>query len=332
MLQFGKYVRAASVEEAYELLTRGRANRILGGGIWLRLQDRKIATVIDLTDCGLNRIERVDFASGEVSETGDAFSVGAMVTLHQLECHEKFTRATCGVFEQAVRDIVGVQMRNLATVGGSVYGRFGFSDVLCALLPLECDVELVGAGRMPLAEFARMGYARDVLVRVIVRTCELEASFACVRRSATDFPVLNVCAARRGGAWHVAVGARPTRAVLLEGAELGLSATFTPSELDAACERLAQLPMGSNVRGSERYRRHLAAQLGRRAILAAAGLEGEPAYAQGEGTESTSGAAPAAAMPAATVPAAAAPAQPASATTEQATAATHDAKEGPACQ
>lgn len=272
VLHFGKYERPSSVQEALELLRKGRNNRILGGGVWLRLQDRKIPTAIDLSACGLDRIERVDFATGEAVEDGDgdgdAWSIGAMVTLHQLEEHAAFNASTCGVVNLSVRDIVGVQMRNVATVGGSVFGRFGFSDVLCALLPLDCEVELAGAGRMPLARFAAAKtYERDVLVRVLVRDhADLRAGFECLRRSATDFSVLNVCAACWNGAWRVAVGARPARALLVEGDGLGLPEEFTEDELAAACERLASLPFGSNMRGSAAYRRHLARELGKRAI------------------------------------------------------------------
>lgn len=262
MLQFKNYARPETVEEAYELVRKGRMNRVMGGGVWLRLQDRRISTVIDLSACGLDRIE----------ETDDAFVIGSMVTLRQLETHAAFNDATCHVFERAVRDIVGTQMRNLATVGGSVFGRFGFSDVLTALLALDTEVELVGAGVVSLASFVSMPYERDVLTHVIVRKHDYAASFQVVRRSATDFPVLNVCAARWDG-WHVAVGARPTRARLLEGERLALPESFTDAELDAACERLAELPMGGNMRGSERYRRHLARELGRRAIRQAAGLD-----------------------------------------------------------
>lgn len=262
MLQFKNYARPETVEEAYELVRKGRMNRVLGGGVWLRLQDRRIATVIDLSACGLDKVE----------ETEDSFVIGSMVTLHQLENHKAFNDATCHVFERAVRDIVGVQMRNCATVGGSVFGRFGFSDVLTALLALDTEVELVGAGIVSLATFASMPYERDVLSHVIVHKHDYEASFQAVRRSATDFPVLNVCAARWDG-WHVAVGARPSRARLVEGERLGLPDTFTDAELDAACARLSELPMSANMRGSERYRRHLARELGRRAIRQAAGLE-----------------------------------------------------------
>ncbi len=233
VLQFKNYARPETVEEAYELLRKGRMNRVLGGGVWLRLQDRRISTVIDLSACGLDKIE----------ETEDSFVIGSMVTLHQLETHAAFNDATCHVFEHAVRDIVGTQMRNCATVGGSVFGRFGFSDVLTALLALDCEVELAGAGVVSLASFVNMPYERDVLAHVIVHKHDYAASFAAVRRSATDFPVLNVCAARWDG-WHVAVGARPTRARLLEGERLALPDDFTPEQLDAACERLSELPMG----------------------------------------------------------------------------------------
>lgn len=263
MLQFKNYARPETVEEAYELVRKGRTNRVMGGGVWLRLQNRRIATMIDLSACGLDQIE----------EDETSFKIGAMVTLHQLECHEAFNEATCHVFEHSVRDVVGVQFRNLATVGGSVYGRFGFSDVLTSLLPLDTEVELVGAGIVSLASFRNMPYERDVLTHVIVHKHPYQADFEAVRRSATDFPVLNVCAASWGDAWHVAVGARPTKAQLVEGKHLGLPVNFTAEELEVACDKLAELPMGSNMRGSERYRRHLARELGRRAILRAAGLE-----------------------------------------------------------
>ena len=263
MLQFKNYARPETVEEAYELIRKGRMNRVLGGGCWLRMQTRRIATMIDLSACGLDQIE----------EDEECFRIGAMVTLHQLECHERFNEATCHVFEHAVRDIVGVQFRNLATMGGSVYGRFGYSDVLTSLLALDTEVELVGAGIVSLASFRNMPYERDILTHVIVHKHDYRANFRAVRRQATDFPVLNVCAACWDGGWHVTVGARPTKAKLVEGERLGLAENFTEAELEAACERLSELPMSSNMRGSERYRRHLARELGKRAIRTAAGLE-----------------------------------------------------------
>ncbi|MBQ1170898.1 MAG: FAD binding domain-containing protein, partial [Oscillospiraceae bacterium] len=119
MITIQKYVRAQSLEEAWQL-NQNKRNRILGGMLWLRLGKGSVGTAIDLCDLGLNTIE----------ETEEAFSIGAMATLRDIEMHEGLN-AYCGnAARNAVKDIVGVQFRNMATVGGSIWGRFGFSDVL----------------------------------------------------------------------------------------------------------------------------------------------------------------------------------------------------------
>ena len=105
MMNIRNYVRVQSLEEAYEL-NQSRRNRIIGGMLWLKMGKGSIQTAIDLCDLGLNTIE----------ETEDAFSIGAMVTLRQLQLHPGLNEYTQGAMAAAVRDIVGVQFRNLATV------------------------------------------------------------------------------------------------------------------------------------------------------------------------------------------------------------------------
>ena len=216
VLKFGTYVRVGNAAEAYELLQKNRNNKIVGGGIWMRLGSRRVATAIDLSACGLDQIE----------ETETEFRIGAMCTLRQLERHAELNALVNHVFEFAVHDIVGVQLRNTATVGGSIYGRFGFSDVLSAFLALDSYVELTGAGRVPLAEFVDMGYVRDVIEHVVVVKHDYRASYEAVRKAATDFPSLNVTAAWWDNSWHVTVGERPLRATLLQGEECGLVGTL----------------------------------------------------------------------------------------------------------
>ena len=159
----------------------------------------------------------------------------------------------------------------LATVGGSVFGRFGFSDVICALLALDAEVELAEAGRIPLAQFVDMPYELDILTHVIVRKHDYRVSYQCLRKAATDFATINACAAYWDGAWHVAVGSRPAKARLLTGDALGVaSAEPTADELAHAIEAVRGLKYSSNLWGSERYRRHLAGVLAARAIVDAA--------------------------------------------------------------
>lgn len=132
---------------------------------------------------------------------------------------------------EAVRHIVGVQFRNCATVGGSVYGRFGFSDVLTLLLALDCDVELYKAGRMPIAQFAALPYDRDILTHVYIKkTPGLAVHYQSVRATQTDFPILTCAAARTAdGAYRFAIGARPMKAMLV-------CPTAAPDELPAAVQ------------------------------------------------------------------------------------------------
>ena len=129
MLTIDQYVRAESLEQAYGLCQK-RNNVVLGGMLWLKMQDRKVGAAIDL--CGLE-LDRI-------TETEHAFELGAMVPLRALETHEGLNAMTQRAFAHSVEHIVGVQFRNCATVGGSVFGRFGFSDVLTLLLALDARV------------------------------------------------------------------------------------------------------------------------------------------------------------------------------------------------
>ena len=112
MLKIKQYVKAESLEQAYEL-NQKKTNRIVGGMLWLKMSTAQIQTAIDLSGLGLDQIE----------ESEEEFSIGCMVTLRQMEEHEGLNAYTDGAARESVRSIVGVQFRNLATVGGSIFGR-----------------------------------------------------------------------------------------------------------------------------------------------------------------------------------------------------------------
>ena len=57
MIKIKHYVRPDSVKEAYDLLIQKRSNVILGGMLWLKMQNKTVDTAIDLQDLGLNEIE-----------------------------------------------------------------------------------------------------------------------------------------------------------------------------------------------------------------------------------------------------------------------------------
>ena len=253
MIKIKEYVMAESLEQAYELNQKKR-NCIIGGMLWLKMGNRMVPTAIDLSNLGLNTIE----------ENEEEFSIGCMTTLRQLEQHEGLNSYTNGAVSESVRSIVGVQFRNLATIGGSIFGRFGFSDVLTCFLALDTEVELYKGGIISLEEFAKMERDNDILVRVIVKKTPGKGSYQSHRNTKTDFPVLAVAADRYGDELKVAVGARPMKAVCIHVPAEQLDACTDLKKF--AKELAAQVPMGSNMRGSAAYRTHLAEVLIRRAL------------------------------------------------------------------
>ncbi len=257
MLKIANYVRAQSLEEAYDLCQK-RNNVILGGMLWLKMQNRSVNTAIDLCDLGLDQVE----------ETDAAYRIGAMVSLRTLETHPGLAALTNGALAEALRHIVGVQFRNVATLGGSLYGRFGFSDVLTIFQVLEAQVELHHRGVMSMQEFAELPRGtRDVLVRVIVPKAARRTAYLSQRNTATDFPSLAVAISIRDGAVTCAIGSRPGKAVifvdekgLLTGGIHAESAAAYGAYIAEKCE------FGGNMRGSAEYRRKVCAVLVRRCL------------------------------------------------------------------
>ncbi|MCI1655346.1 MAG: FAD binding domain-containing protein [Lachnospiraceae bacterium] len=264
MIRIRNYQKPSSLEEAWHL-NQKKSSRVIGGMLWTKMEQGNINTAIDLSGLCLDTIR----------ETAEEFQIDCMVTLRQLEIHEGLNRYTGGAARQAVKDIVGVQFRNLATVGGSIYGRYGFSDVLTLFLAMDTYVELYKGGRVALRDYVDLPKDRDILIRLIVKKEKGRIVYQSVRRSRTDFPVLT-CAAFRSteGAWRFSVGARPQHAVLLEDAEGMLSEPLAEEAAEKfAAYAVEKIPTGSNMRGSAEYRSHLVNVLVSRAIRQLKGAE-----------------------------------------------------------
>lgn len=258
IITFQKYVRPQSLDEAWELNQKKR-NRVVAGMMWLKMGNHSFGCAIDLCDLGLDAIE----------ETPEEFRIGAMVTLRQLETHAGLAAYSCGAVAAAVRDIVGVQFRNGATLGGSLWRRMGFSDVLTVFFAMDSYVELHQGGVVPLEQFATMPYDNDILVRLIVKKRPGSFAYQAVRKQRTDLPSLNCAAACVDGEYRVCVGSRPARAMVLRD-ERGLLAGGITEQAAAAFADYAAgaVRVSGNMWGSAEYRRALVPVLVRRALLA----------------------------------------------------------------
>ena len=259
MLTIKEYVRPQSLDEAYTLCQK-RSNVVLGGMLWLKMQNRSVRTAIDLCDLGLDTITLQE----------DGWHIGAMVSLRDLELHRELNHLTQDGFRKATEHIVGVQFRNCATVGGSLYGRFGFSDILTLFQVLNARVVLHSLGTLTVEEFARLKRGtRDILVEVIVPDRPVKVQYLTLRNTATDFPVLACALSETDGRYTCAIGARPGAALPFHDDENLLKDGITEASAAAFGRSVASRAVfESNVRASAEYRRQVCAVLVKRAVLA----------------------------------------------------------------
>lgn len=259
MFTIDHFVQPETLEEAYTILTAKKNNAILGGCAYLRLGSQRIAAAIDLSKLKLDNI----------TEQDEYITIGCMTTLRDMEKNPALQEYFNGVLPKAVGNIVGVQFRNIARVGASVYARYGFSDVITALLALDTEVELYKGGKMPLGLFLDKPPEKDILVRILIKKNARKAAYQHLRKSASDYPVLNVAVSNLNEQWMIAIGARPGRAAIAGRASEELSKGNVTAEDIERIARIAteELAFGSNLRGSKAYREAISSVLVQRAIL-----------------------------------------------------------------
>ena len=250
MAKYKNYVVAQSLEEAYALNLK-KSSVIVAGNMWLRMCGLNRQTAVDLSALGLDKIE----------EMQDEFVIGSMTALRQLETHEGLNAAFGGVFSEALAPIVGTQFRNTATLGGSVYSRFGFSDVSALLLALDAQVVLFKRGAVRLADYQQEAWDRDIITHIRIPKGQ-RAAVRSVRVSETDIPTLVCAAAVSSAGLRIVLGARPARALI---AADGIAPDCGMQTFEEIAQKTA---FGSNLRASEAYRRKIAPVLMQRAAKA----------------------------------------------------------------
>lgn len=258
MLQIENFLYASSIAEAYHTLESVPGSVVLGGCGYLRLGARKIGTAIDLSRLGLDYVR----------EVGNTIEIGAMTSLRSIEIHPLTASLSSGVLNNAVKHIVGIQLRNCVTIGGTVAGRYPFSDPITALMALDTSLLFHKHGKVTLAEYlAGKGYM-DILEKIIIPKDNRLAAFASVRKSATDYAVLNVAVAQCADSFRIVVGSRPGRAMFASAAAAYLLQNGLDETTAAEAGRLAaeELQFGDNPRGSGEYRKAICPILVQRAL------------------------------------------------------------------
>ena len=199
-MKVNEYYRASSLEDAYQKLQASPKNAIVAGGLWMKKMGQSYDSLIDLSKLWLDKI----------SETKDEVIVGSMVSQRDFEDSKIVSFLFAGAPAFAVREVMGVNFRNLATIGGSIMGRYPFSDVITGLLPYDVELEFYPAQKMSLEEYLNYkGKLNAILVAVHIKKVEGKGFFKKVKTTALDFPIVNIAVAKVNKEYRVVVGARP---------------------------------------------------------------------------------------------------------------------------
>ena len=245
-MKVNSYVSVGSWQEAYKLLKASPKNKILGGGLWLKKGNAEIDTLIDLSKLGLNKIE----------DKGSCVEVGSMVTQRELETSPIIKSLGGGVVSQAVSEIMGPAFRNVATVGGSIYGKFGFSDLITVLLGFDVELQFYPNAKMSLEDYlAKPGFYDGILTHVRIQKKECKSFFKKVKATSIDYPILNICVTK-GDKYKVVVGSRPLVATRLLKVEEYLN--NGGKDFDKAAQiAIEEVKLGDSMANSGEYRKQL---------------------------------------------------------------------------
>ncbi len=258
MVKIRNIIKTNDLNEACKIFTDKKSARIIGGGAFLRLGSANILNAIDLECLDLQFI----------NDNDEYIEIGAMTTLRDLETSEIIKNNFSGILSKCVENIVGVQLRNIATVGGTVAGRYGFSDVLTALLALDTKVCLHDSGEIPLEEFLKLKkIPRDIITKIIIKKDNADASFMMMRNSASDYAIINCAVSRVGDTYKMVVGASPAVASIAYFATEVLNNTNNIDEAIKLDNLRKDIKFGDNLRASHIYRENIIGALLKRAFM-----------------------------------------------------------------
>ncbi|MBE0701219.1 MAG: FAD binding domain-containing protein [Acholeplasmataceae bacterium] len=266
-MEITTYYIAQTLEDAYQKLNANNQNAILGGGAWLKHATKHVDTMIDLSNLHLDEIE----------DRPDVIEIGSCVTLRSLETNPLVQTIGQGFLSEASSQIMGTGFRNIATLGGSIVGKFPFSDLLTPLLTLNVTLRFYPKKEITLQDFLdQKGKVTEILTHIIIKKTKSVGFFKKIANTVLDFSILNV-AILRDKDIKIALGARPGKALLALDAMkmINQAEKIDDHVIEQAAKKVVEtIRFSSDHRGSEDYRKALAVTYVSRGIKEVTRYEG----------------------------------------------------------
>jgi aerobic carbon-monoxide dehydrogenase medium subunit len=277
-----EYHRAASVQEAVQLLNQNPDAKIIAGGhSLLPAMKLRLAAPAALVDIG-----RIGGLNGISKSNG--LTIGALVTYNQIT-DSADVQAVCPVLAQAASHVGDPQVRARGTIGGSLAHSDPAADLTAVFLALGGSVKVVGSsGERTIAaddlfvDLLTTSLNPDEIiteVQIPAGSGKTVAAYEKHEHPASGYAVVGVAAVLSlDGSGNVssarlAVTGCTSKATRLAGAEAALAGK--PLNADSIAAAAGAAPDGLEINGdhyaSADYRRHLVGVLTRRALEKAAG-------------------------------------------------------------
>jgi CO/xanthine dehydrogenase FAD-binding subunit len=188
------YHRPKTLEEALTLLTQPNTLP-LGGGTLLSHTTAESISVVDLQALSLNHIHK----------KGNNLEIGATVTLQQLLESEHCPEA----LKKTLKLEAPLNLRNSASVAGTLVSSDGRSTFACAMLALDVKIEIQSSNTEPrilnIGEFLPLRPAG--LITQVTVPLNAQLAFETVGRTPSDKPIVCTALAQWGkGRTRLTVG------------------------------------------------------------------------------------------------------------------------------
>ena len=274
------FVIATSIDEALAALAAGA--RPIAGGTDLVVGARHGKAALPANLVAIDRIE----ALLGVHETADGVSIGACVAHRELESHPLLASVYSGLADASA--LVGSpSTRNLGTIGGNIMNASPAMDTGAPLLVLGAQVELQsvrGSRRLSLPELwtgpGRTSAAPgELCVAVHIATPPVRSGSAYIRleyRRSMEIAVVGAAASvvlDEDGfvvSASVALTAVAPTIIVVDGLHSLAGANVPEAAVRVGVLAAEQATPISDLRASDRYRRHTVGVMARRAVEAAA--------------------------------------------------------------
>jgi len=263
-----EYFRPRTVEEAFTIMESDRDHSIFlsGGTIVALMESSRIERIIDLKALRLDT----------VSLKGDELVIGATKTIESFRKDDLVRKEFGDFFYESLSCVGSWQIRNMATLGGSIAPKLGWSDVSTCLLAVGANLMVYGADgyrRMLLSDyFALPAGEKPLITHVMISRDGWVSAFEKFSKTTFDIATVNVALSikpesGRIKSARVVCGSRPQYPVRFEVVENALEELKINEVMPSIVRSLVfdNFTGGSNMLASFEYRKHLASVMAQRA-------------------------------------------------------------------